>query len=326
MRLLRLLAVLIGDALDRLRTALLSWAGVDPGSGEATTDSVDDRPAPWLDYIRARAPWLVAGKRRLPSGTVPRIEPTWPQLSRSALGDTIPRKPGPSAAGPTPAGPPFRAPIVGGSTNRPATRTTEVRDTEPAPRKEPGPRRPAVIRVTPDPARAMLDWKATQPIGGMPAPSTPRVTAPRRIAIPPASTAALPPPSPTRQDGERPPVTIARPSEQALPPAETAWPRWAEWSSAPKREDERPAMRPAPQHEPEGWTWLPEPDHVAAAPKPQPHVVDRTDNDDGLWVDLPDRGMEEWQVQSNRSLIREQLHFARLLAEQVGSSWSALHS
>jgi hypothetical protein len=48
--------------------------------------------------------------------------------------------------------------------------------------------------------------------------------------------------------------------------------------------------------------------------------------DERKWADLPDTGLGEWEVQSTRSLIREQLHLARLLKEQAGSSWSAPHS
>src|SRR5882762_926727 len=54
MRPLRMLAVLLSNLLDRVRRALLSWAGVEVSAETHDGEAVDDRPAVWLEYARAR--------------------------------------------------------------------------------------------------------------------------------------------------------------------------------------------------------------------------------------------------------------------------------
>src|SRR6266446_4308188 len=123
MRPLRMLAVLLSNLLDRVRRALLSWAGVEVSAETHDGEAVDDRPAVWLEYVRARAPGLVAGKRHLPSQIVPMTEPSRPAPSGRAPVDTATHVPSPPGAARTTPVPRLTAPK--------ATRPAE------APAKEP---------------------------------------------------------------------------------------------------------------------------------------------------------------------------------------------
>src|SRR6266545_3511146 len=100
MRVLRRLAALIGWVLDRMARALVSWAGVArPGGAPESGD--DGPPEHWLRYIRARAPWLLAGNRlrRRSAGTRP---PARPALEGAAPASAEPRTAEPGAPLPSP--------------------------------------------------------------------------------------------------------------------------------------------------------------------------------------------------------------------------------
>jgi hypothetical protein len=92
-------------------------------------------------------------------------------------------------------------------------------------------------------------------------------------------------------------------------------------NAAPTDDDDDEA-RPEPRQRPA--VFEPTPDDGIRSSEPLPARGDAADV--GHWATLPDRGVEEWEVQSTRLLLREQLHLIRLLAEQAGSSWSAPHS
>jgi hypothetical protein len=332
MRLLRVLAVWLGDALDRVRRALLSWAGVAADSVTDDTPGGDERPAAWLDYIRARAPWLVAGKRHLPSRSV-----------TSRVPDPIPPAPAPTAT--VKETPPdqrrARRSVIPALSH--AARLTPPLPTVP------------VARSTHSAAPAP-DTRATQPgrvipparRSGVPI-SSAGESAPRRTMSRPELETVTRSSLPSRHVAPDQTITTARPPESLLEtasrapvarpdearPEEQQWPRLLEWAFPLAHTDDRPARRPAGEQESESGQQLL--DHRRpTASEPSVRGAGRTHgapvarsfefDEVGLWADLPDRGFEEWQVQSNRSLIREQLHLARLLAEQVGSSWSALHS
>ena len=338
MRLLRLLAVLVGDTLDRLRRRLLSWAGVAASAASGDATGVDDRPAPWLEYIRARAPWLVAGRRHLPSRSVSRVEPTWPHRSGAAVPNTIPPTSVTIPTASATAAPAFTTP------SRAQQPTAGSSARKAAPPKQPKPDRAAVVRAVPDTTRpeppASPDSRApekrvTQSIRGIPSaghssppmstPSAPQ-TAPRRTSSRPALAASTPLQVPRAEAAENP--AHAPPERPRADGVRRAQPNTAEQQWPPlAHEAEAPAVRRTPEHAQESRpvTAAPEPSPLGMAWSEAAHATGSSD-DDGFWADLPDRGFGEWQVQSSRSLIREQLHLARLLAEQAGSSWSALHS
>jgi len=353
-RLLRVLAVRLGDALDRVRRALLSWAGVAADSVRDDTPGVDDRPGVWLDYIRARAPWLVAGKRHLPSRSVPPVVPPRPDASDTRVPDPILPAPAPTATV-------KEAPPDQRRSRRSAI--PAVQDSaRPAPPRPTVPVPPSTHSATqappvlpPPPALPVPDTRATQP-GRVIAPprrsavsissaweSAPRRTmsrpeletvtlssSPSRHVVPDQTTTTARPPESLPETAPRAPV--ARPDEAR--PEERQWPRLLEWAFPLAHTYERPARRPAGEDESESGQQLL--DHRRPTAEPSVRGADRTHgapvarsfecDDVGLWADLPDRGIGAWQVQSSRSQIQEQLHLARLLAEQAGSSWSAPHS
>jgi hypothetical protein len=315
MRLLRMLAVLLSRILDRVRRALLSWAGVAVNAGTDEATAVDDRPTVWLEYVRARAPGLVAGKRHLPSQTVPIIEPSWPAPSGTAPVDTAGRVPSPPAAVRATPVPRVTAPRVQNPTER-------------APAKEPHAHAMAVTRGTQDPRRS-APTKPAQPTqrssDASPQRSSRPIATVARTSGQPATVVHTRAPVPVRQGPEAAPSAIARPPQHPLPDraSRAAAPR-VEPSSAASA---LPALASGPAPEPEAG----QPPRVAERPtsaRRAPRSVVQTEvlQDESLWADLPDTGLGEWEVQSTRSLIREQLHLARLMKEQAGSSWSALHS
>jgi hypothetical protein len=346
MRLLRVLAVRLGDALDRVRRVLLSWAGVAADSVRDDTPGGDDRPAAWLDYIRARAPWLVAGKRHLPSRSVPAVLPPRPDASSTRVPDPIPPAPAPTATV-------KEAPPDQGRGRRsviPAV-SHAAGLTPPLPTVPVAPATHSAAPAAPAP-----DTRATQPGRVIPPArrsaepiSIARESAPRRTMSRPALETVTRSSSPSRHVTPDQTITTARPPESlpetpsrarvvrpdAARPGEQQWPRLLEWAFPRQRVHEQPDRRPAGEPESEHER-QPDDGRPTAPARPSLRGMDGTNvspvarsfdfDDVGLWADLPDKGIGEWQVQSSRSLIQEQLHLARLLAEQAGSSWSALHS
>lgn len=311
-----MLAVLLSKLLDRLRRALLAWAGAAVRAEAHDAEAVDDRPAVWLEYVRARAPGLVAGKRHLPSQTVPIIEPSWPAPSGTAPVDTASRVPSPPAAVRATPVPRVTAPRVQNPTER-------------APAKEPHAHAIAATRGTQDPPRS-VPTKPAQPTqrsnDASPQRSSRPIATAARTSGQPATVAHTRATVPVRQGPEAAPNAMTRPAQHPLPGAAsgTAVAPHAEPSSAAPA---WPALDSGPAPEPE----VEKPPRVPERPtsaRRAPRSGIQTDGfeDESLWADLPDTGLGEWEVQSTRSLIREQLHLTRLLKEQAGSSWSALHS
>lgn len=340
MRLLRVLAVRLGDALDRVRRALLSWAGVAEGVRDDTPGE-DHRPAVWLDYIRAHAPWLIAGKRHLPVRSVPVLPPR-PDASSTRVPDSRPPAP-PKAVTPDqgqlrPAeipAPPHAAHRATPISVDPVARAAPTASLLPT-----RPRSPSAGTRARDPLRA-LPTAPSRPVSPAPesAPrrtmSRPPLEAATRSSLPSKHVAEDPTMPAARR--ERPPALVS-PARVVRPDAPRSapqpWPRLLERAFPLAHAHDRPDRRRAVEHESDGGQQLLDPRRTRAS-EPSVRDVGRTVacvarsfefDDVGLWADLPVRGFGEWQVQSSRSLIREQLHLARLLAEQAGSSWSALHS
>lgn len=310
MRLLRMLAVLLSKLLDRLRRALLAWAGLAVPAETYDAEAVDDRPAVWLEYVRARAPGLVAGKRRLPSQTVPppMIEPSWLAPATTARVDTTTDIQSPRTA----------------VRPAPVSRPTAPRPTAPRP-TAPRAARPAEAPQSPRPSLSTTPapppQRSSRPI------STPRATAAVTAGQPGgAMVAHTRAPIPVRPAPDATPGAMARPPARPLPEIASrtgAAPRAAPHSAQP----EWPAVDLAPVPESRAATPPLVPERpTSARGAPRGGVQADVFEDESLWADLPDTGLRAWEVQSTRSLIREQLHLSRLLKEQAGSSWSALHS
>ncbi len=319
MRLLRKLAVLLGNVLDRVRRALLSWAGVvvsteTHGAETHDTESVNDRPGVWLEYVRARAPGLVAGKWHLPSQTVPTVEPSWPARSARAPveGATLIASP-PTSVRAT-ATPRLTAPRVQPMEPRPQPMTVIRPVQAPGPSVPPGPARPI------QPSSTVAANRSSQPIA---------MTRPTAAQTSGSSTLVThthaPTPSSVRLSLEAAPQAPARPPQHSLP--ETASLGVAPPAEPKSAERKWLAVDAGPASEPVAGKQARVPERPTSG-RSAPRSMVQTDlsEDERKWADLPDTGLGEWEVQSTRSLIREQLHLARLLKEQAGSSWSALHS
>jgi hypothetical protein len=322
MRLLRLLAALVGGTLHRLGQALRSWAGVGTSGDDERARDQNGPPEHWLRYVRERAPWLLAGKS-LPthSAPAPRRAPVVP--SRPAAVVTA------AAARPAPAPAPASALA---STRAPASASVPA-----APAHA---RAPAQTRPVQHPAPAIRTVAQPRLTSQRPRLET-RETETREIeqrssddarVTPLVAPSIVPSPTPERRETPRPGGgRFARVHSSVVPisaPIES-------WPSLPP-----PAFRldageaatrppPVPRDESEAPVMFDSAPEDETRPPPPAMPPAQVEADDvGSWADLPDKGFEAWQVQSIRSLLREQLHLARLLAEQegAGSSWSAPHS
>jgi hypothetical protein len=126
----------------------------------------------------------------------------------------------------------------------------------------------------------------------------------------------------------------------ARAPASDPWPSLPDDPRFHVDAEEQPARAPSMPHDgteapSQAWPAAMMPD--VAAPPPSlplpapltvfmPHPTQGEADEAGYWVDLPEKGIDAWHLQSSRLLLREQVHLARLMAEQAGCSWSAPHS
>ena len=324
MRLLRFLAALVGGTLHRLGQVLRSWAGaaIDGGGEDDRSRDENGPPEHWLRYIRERggAPWFLASKRSVPTRSAPRRAPVLPSRPEAVVTAAAPR----SAPVPALASAPSRAPAQTRPVQHPAPLIRPV-----APRletREIDKRSRDDVRVTPLFATSIVQSPTLerQSSSSKPQPETP----PRRF-VPVRSIAA--------------PISVEQParaasatphSNESLPtPASDPWPSLPPPPPAFRLDAGDAATRPpsVPRDESEAAAgdWRPVMFESASDDETRPAVEPAAQveaDEAGYWADLPEKGLEEWQVQSTRSLLREQLHLARLLAEQAGFSWSTPHS
>jgi len=319
MRLLRLVAALVGGTLQRLGRVLLSWAAVE---SRQDADQIGDQhggpPEHLVRYLRERAPWLLIGDRPLPTRGAPRLHPA-------------PAGGAPAAS--TVSAMPRSQPDAGASSHRNAD--------------------PVQPRAT----QARVPLRRAEPDHTVRQPAEP--TMQKRIDSPATQRAAVPLVRPLNAEWRPTPIAEARPlssrestrrADQPDATPRSTETRWREsstpavthsapmvdlWVSLPapvfrvdavaERDNAAPTVavddeaRPESRQRPS--VFEPTPDRGIRFLQPLPAPGDAADV--GHWATLPDRGFEEWEVQSTRLLLREQLHLIRLLAEQAGSSWSA---
>ena len=313
MRLLRLLASLLGAWLFRLGRRLLFWArgAGEPGfePAEWREPAADGPPEHWLRHIQERSSWIPRGRRpggrastavRRPAIASPVAAP--PPGYRPTLAAVV--APGPSILRNDPVRKPGAARFrmtaflrpnphqeAGSAGARNGGAPAPEADAEPAAR-EPGRAKPA----------------------GAAAKATPR-SAPRRQRRAPAILPAI---APVEGDAEAPTAreVVAPAAAPAPAPAETvpvmAFPELPVQPGAGMAVGmPQEARMPRDVHE--------------AEDADSPHWPgDGTRDADHRWPELPEAHTERWDPQSSRSSMREQLHLVRLAAEQAGrgSSWS----
>ena len=321
MRLLRLLAALVGGALHRLGQALRSWAGVGTSGEDDRAPDENGPPEHWLRYVRERAPWLVTGKSR----RAPVL-----QSRPAAVVTTAAPRPASAAAR---ASAPATAPASGTASAAPAAarapgpaETGPVQPPAPVPHPAPTIRTVSQPRLTAGRLRLVareIEKRSSGDAPVTPLDSTSIVTSPmpeQRSSI--SKPQPESPPSPLRF---APVHSIVAPISAPIssePPVRAA-------SATPRSDESWPSLPPPAFRLDAGEVATHPPpvprDESEAAPEPPAQVEA---DDVGSWADLPDKGFEAWQVQSIQSLLREQRHLARLLAEQegAGSSWSTPHS
>ncbi|HEU5218709.1 MAG TPA: hypothetical protein VFU23_08615 [Gemmatimonadales bacterium] len=348
----RVLAFL-GRLLSRVGHRLLVWAAGAEGDGAAEWDGP---PEHWLRYIRQRAPWLVRSRR-----TEERSGPA------SAVGaDRAFKRPrafgafkairafGTRLAGRVRAAPggwrdatEAQVPVPGPEQNERAAAVRAFRASRPG-RVIPATAewttisaaRAARLRVSPGPEPAAPGARRESSRG------TSRVAAVVRAPTvrPPAERTPMPPVEPiSGAPGKTGRLGGSSASESEWPtgalerPTPFDHPQWlADRLGAPHREEivapGAPAsFRDAPRRAPpspapfeaergaEPGTWP----SIARVPSRQGSA-----EDENCWPELPESQGDPWDLQSSRSLLREQHHLVRLRAEQMGagSSWSARRS
>ena len=322
MGLLRLLLALVGDALLRLGRALRSWAGMEPSQEPEQIEDQTGPPEHLVRYLRERAPWLLVGKRPLPMRAVPPRRPPPP----SEPGPPGPASPA-SSATPIP-----QSDVVAPAAPKPESiqaRATQNRVPLLRAMSEPT-ARDAGVKAVPSkadrerrsPAASESERSPVQPTAGSAQPSEQSIAAPPLAARGPGPASATRASIPASNSWPSlPPFRLDVGAEEEDVTTEegvtTAIVEDPEAGVDPR--DRRSAFEPSPEN---------------GIPVSQPHparvaataATAATADEGGQWATLPDKGFEEWEVQSIRSLLREQLHLTRLLAEQVGYSWSAPHS
>ena len=330
MRLVRSLASLLGRVFQRLAGLLLAWSrgsASEPDLENWSAAPGDGPPEHWLRYVRARAPWLVRGNHAGPSPWPGGASNGYPaEEARASQPERTASSNGPMqmsvAASAPPAAEAHRPYTVRGAKRtgqppalpapetRPAAHAAvlyqELHPTAPPPSQAvsaPTARHEATPESTTGSGSA--ERSSTRPTRAVtPNSSIPRYVTPwrSRPTTPPprvehASGADFwprllhqDPPEPAPRVSRNAPGAVIQDSEQeqARSTGEASIPELPESSRAIPPED-RPAGEP----------------------------------DAERWPTLPDMGWREasWEVPSTQSLVREQLHQARLRAEQAGSSW-----
>lgn len=302
--------------LHRLGQALRTWARAAPAAdgAEAGARDGDDPPEQWLRYVRERAPGFELGKRRAPVSAGRAAQPAAhsPMRAPAAISTAVAGAPVSTPAAP------LRAPAQ----SRPLLRRApEVRHTsEPSPVGAKRPRlepRENVVRapvVTPRAAPPTAQSAAPQP-EPEPAPPAARATRARSIATPISVS------QPVRAASETPRPRDVRPAPESKP--------WASLPPSMLGVGAGDGVTPVP--------WMARDDTAVSptvreagtddeSPPPALAASYAEADDGGNWADLPEKGFEAWHLQSSRLLLREQLHLARLMAEQGGFSWSGPHS
>jgi hypothetical protein len=361
MTLVRRLARIAGLAFSRTAQRLLVWAAEKrdaetlAGPEAPRTDSTDGPPAHWLEAIRARAPWLLAGQRFSQRGPV--LRPLVPRASCDPEQTPAPgRELAPDRR---------RANVVykegdrGNATPKLEERTPPepIRPRSPTPRR--APLKPAERSSLPESRDQSHPQsrigKPEKPAGSRPpspgisaafplaegwgdsAPTilqaTVPLTAPEQTRSSPPAHQVPPAGPPERRPTQSVPAEPRRghaPSVFQDGPSEarpSLRPHQAESSGRAERNPTESARteersRPSIRFHPVQWGERGR-EYPAQPERPADSANEMVEDP---WPQLPEWGWQQWQMDPIQRQFQEWDRRGRLKAEQAGSSWSGPHS